>query len=120
SDRARNPAEVRPPLLWIMLEMWTADQPHLVRFSRPCLARDNRAAVISGDFDMSYKQVTVFGGSGFLGRQIVKRLAGDGAAVRVAVRPPERAAFLTELSTAGPITTVYADVWHEAMVGPAV
>ena len=69
---------------------------------------------------MSYSQITVFGGSGFLGRQIVKRLAGNGAAVRVAVRHPERAAFLTELSTAGPITTTYADVWHEATVGPAV
>ena len=69
---------------------------------------------------MSYSQVTVFGGSGFLGRQIVKRLAGDGAAVRVAVRHPERASFLTGFSTAGLITTVYADVWDEATVGPAV
>jgi NADH dehydrogenase len=40
--------------------------------------------------------------------------------VRVAVRHPERAAFLTDLSTAGPITPTYADVWHEATVGPAV
>ena len=69
---------------------------------------------------MSYSQVTVFGGSGFLGRQIVKRLAGDGAAVRVAVRHPERASFLTGFSTAGLITTVFADVWDEATVGPAV
>ena len=53
---------------------------------------------------MSYSHVTVFGGSGFLGRQIVRRLAGDGAAVRVAVRHPERASFLTGLGTAGPIT----------------
>ena len=50
---------------------------------------------------MSYSQVTVFGGSGFLGRQIVKRLAEDGAAVRVAVRHPERASFLTEFGTPG-------------------
>ncbi len=69
---------------------------------------------------MSYSQVTVFGGSGFLGRQIVKRLASDGAAVRVAVRHPEGASFLTKLSSAGPITTVHADVWDEATVGPAV
>ena len=69
---------------------------------------------------MSYGQITVFGGSGFLGRQIVRRLAGDGAAVRVAVHHPERASFLTELSTAGLITTVYADVWNEATIGPAV
>ena len=45
---------------------------------------------------MAYARVTVFGGSGFLGRQIVWRLADDGAEVRVAVRRPERAAFLAE------------------------
>jgi NADH dehydrogenase len=75
---------------------------------------------MSGAFNRSYSQVTVFGGSGFLGRHIVERLASDGAAVRVAVRHPERAAFLTGISTAGLITTVHADVWDEATVGPAV
>ena len=35
------------------------------------------------------KRVTVFGGSGFLGRAIVARLAADGARVRIAVRRPE-------------------------------
>jgi uncharacterized protein YbjT (DUF2867 family) len=69
---------------------------------------------------MSHDQITVFGGSGFLGRQIVRRLARDGAAVRVAVRHPERASFLSELGTAGLITTVHADVWDETTVGPAV
>ena len=68
---------------------------------------------------MTYR-VTVFGGSGFLGRQIVRRLADEGAAVRVAVRHPERAAFLTGTGAAGEITAVYADVWDEASVGPAV
>ena len=62
----------------------------------------------------------MFGGSGFLGRQIVKHLAGDGAAVRVAVRHPERASFLSKVGTPGRITTAYADVWDEATVGPAV
>jgi NADH dehydrogenase len=69
---------------------------------------------------MSGSRVTVFGGSGFLGRQIVRRLAGDGAEVRVAVRHPERASFLTAYGTGGPITTTRADVWDEATVGPAV
>jgi uncharacterized protein YbjT (DUF2867 family) len=62
----------------------------------------------------------VFGGSGFLRRYIVQRLASDGAAVRVAVRHPERAASLTGISPAGLITTVRADVWDEATVGPAI
>ena len=69
---------------------------------------------------MACNRVTVFGGSGFLGRQIVKRLADDGADVRVAVRRPERAAFLTEASGAGRVTAVYADVWDEASVAPVV
>jgi uncharacterized protein YbjT (DUF2867 family) len=64
--------------------------------------------------------VTVFGGSGFLGRRIVQRLAADGAEVRVAVRHPERAAALTGAGEAGQVTTVHADVWDEATVAPAV
>ncbi len=37
---------------------------------------------------------TVFGGSGFIGRYVVKRLAAPGHVVRVAVRDPEAALFL--------------------------
>ena len=69
---------------------------------------------------MDYHRVTVFGGSGFLGRQIVKRLADDGADVRVAVRRPERASFLTKARRAGQIAPVHADVWDEASVTPVV
>jgi len=69
---------------------------------------------------MSGSRVTVFGGSGFLGRRIVKRLAEDGAGVRVAVRHPERASVLTAYGTDGSITTTHADVWDETTVGPAL
>jgi len=64
--------------------------------------------------------VTVFGGSGFLGRQIVKRLAADGTHVRVAVRRPERASFLETFAPGGRIEAVAADVWNEATVARAV
>ena len=69
---------------------------------------------------MAPGRITVFGGSGFLGRQIVRRLAADGAEVRIAVRHPDRAAFLTESRGGGQITALRADVWDEASVGPAV
>jgi uncharacterized protein YbjT (DUF2867 family) len=62
-------------------------------------------------------RITVFGGSGFLGRAIVRRLIEGGAEVRVAVRHPERAAFRTE---AGAVTAMRADVWEEVSVAPAV
>ncbi len=64
--------------------------------------------------------ITVFGGSGFLGREIVRRLAGDGAVVRVAVRHPERAGFLQAFGRAGQIVPLRADVWDQATVAPAV
>jgi NADH dehydrogenase len=66
------------------------------------------------------RRVTVFGGSGFLGRRIALRLAGDGAEVRVAVRHPERAARLGRLGTPGQITAAWADVWDEPTVAPAL
>jgi NADH dehydrogenase len=69
---------------------------------------------------VAHDRITVFGGSGFLGRRIVLRLAEGGAEVRVAVRHPEGAAFLTETGTVGRITAVRADVWDEASVAPAV
>jgi uncharacterized protein YbjT (DUF2867 family) len=69
---------------------------------------------------MAQGRITVFGGSGFLGRRIVRRLAADGAEVRVAVRHPERAARLVEGGEAGRVSAVHADVWDEATVAPAV
>ena len=61
--------------------------------------------------------VTVFGGSGFLGRAIVRRLVEGGAVVQVAVRHPERAALPGGPDVAGTVTAVRADVWDEAIHG---
>ena len=69
---------------------------------------------------MASKRVTVFGGSGFLGRQIVKYLAEAGNDVRVGVRHPDRASFLQRLGRDGRIELVYADVWDESTVARAV
>lgn len=59
---------------------------------------------------MSHRTVTVFGGSGFVGRHLVQRLARQGAVVRVAVRDTEQALFLKTMGNVGQIVPVYADV----------
>jgi NADH dehydrogenase len=52
---------------------------------------------------MRNKVVTVFGGSGFIGRYVVKRLAERGATIRVATRRPDCAMFLRPLGAVGQI-----------------
>ena len=69
---------------------------------------------------MAFKHVTVFGGSGFLGRQIVKSLLVEGVNIRVAVRHPERASFLKRMGREGQIELVRANVWEESTVARAV
>ena len=59
---------------------------------------------------------TVFGGSGFIGRYIVKRLAHKGFVVRVAVRDPEAALFLKPMGAVGQVVPLYASVSDEATV----
>jgi len=64
--------------------------------------------------------VTVFGGSGFIGRYVVRRLAQQGWTVRVAVRRPDRALFLKTMGAVGQVTPVAADVRSERSVAAAV
>jgi uncharacterized protein YbjT (DUF2867 family) len=63
--------------------------------------------------------VTVFGGSGFLGRHVVRALAKLGYRIRVAVRRPELAGFLQPLGRVGQIHAVQANVRHPASVEAA-
>ncbi len=69
---------------------------------------------------MAFKRVTIFGGSGFLGSQIVKSLVDEEVAIRVAVRHPERASFLERMGRDGQIELVHANVWEESTVVRAV
>src|SRR5579862_1047922 len=64
--------------------------------------------------------VTVFGGSGFVGRHLVRRLAREGNRVRVAVRDPEGAHFLKPLGNVGQIVAVPANLGHEGSIKAAV
>jgi uncharacterized protein YbjT (DUF2867 family) len=63
---------------------------------------------------------TVFGGAGFIGRYVVKRLAHQGYIVRVASRDPEGALFLKPMGAVGQIVPLYASVMNEATVHRAV
>lgn len=63
---------------------------------------------------------TVFGGSGFIGRYVVKRLAAAGHIVRVAVRDPEAALFLKPMGSVGQIVPLYAPVTSEQDVAASL
>jgi uncharacterized protein YbjT (DUF2867 family) len=64
--------------------------------------------------------VTVFGGAGFLGRCLVRRLASEGSTVRVAVRHADRARSALRAAGLDQISVFGADVREEASVGAAV
>ncbi len=64
--------------------------------------------------------ITVFGGSGFLGRHLIHRLAKQGWIIRVAVRRPSAANFLKPMGDVGQITPVRAPLGNEAAVQAAV
>jgi len=65
------------------------------------------------------KLVTVFGGSGFVGRHVVRALAKRLYRVRVAVRRPELAGHLQPLGRVGQIHAVQANVRYPASVEAA-
>ncbi|GAB4573966.1 MAG: complex I NDUFA9 subunit family protein [Rhodothalassiaceae bacterium] len=69
---------------------------------------------------MTGSQVTIFGGSGFLGRYVVDRFARAGHPIRVAVRRPHAALFLKPLGDVGQIDILRTDVRNDASVAAAV
>jgi NADH dehydrogenase len=64
--------------------------------------------------------VTVFGGSGFVGSQIVRALARKGARVRVAVRNPGRGYRLRMLGDVGQIEVVQANLRDDGSIARAL
>lgn len=66
------------------------------------------------------KLVTIFGGSGFIGRYIVRRLAKDGWRVRVAVRRPNEALFVKPYGAVGQVEPVFCNVRDDASVQSAL
>jgi NADH dehydrogenase len=64
--------------------------------------------------------VTVFGGSGFVGSQVVRALARRGSRVRVAVRQPGRGYRLRMLGDVGQIEVVQANIRDAASIARAL
>jgi uncharacterized protein YbjT (DUF2867 family) len=63
--------------------------------------------------------ITVYGGSGFLGRHVVRALAKRDYRIRVAVRRPELAFHLQPLGRVGQIHAVQANLRHAPSVNAA-
>lgn len=75
---------------------------------------------MSGESVGAGRIVTVFGGSGFIGRYVVRALARDGWRVRVACRRPDLAFFLQPLGRPGQVVAVQANLRDPVSVAAAV
>jgi NADH dehydrogenase len=66
------------------------------------------------------KLVTIFGGSGFVGRYIARRMAKEGWRVRVAVRRPNEAIFVRPYGAVGQVEPILANIRDDASVAAAI
>lgn len=66
------------------------------------------------------KLVTIFGGSGFVGRYIARRMALQGWRVRVATRRPNEAIFVKPYGTVGQVEPVLCNIRDETSVAAAL
>ena len=62
------------------------------------------------------KLVTIYGGSGFVGRYIARRMAKEGWRVRVAVRRPNEALFVKPYGAVGQVEPVFCNIRDDASV----
>ncbi len=62
------------------------------------------------------KLVTIYGGSGFVGRYIARRMAKAGWRVRVAVRRPNQAIFVKPYGTVGQVEPVFCNIRNDESV----
>jgi len=64
--------------------------------------------------------ITIFGGSGFIGRYVCEALLKAGARLRIASRDPRRGWFLQPLGTVGQFSNIAADLGRPETIAPAV
>ncbi|WP_298498776.1 complex I NDUFA9 subunit family protein [uncultured Maritimibacter sp.] len=66
------------------------------------------------------KLVTIYGGSGFLGRYVARRMAKSGWRVRVAVRRPNEALFVKQYGAVGQVAPILCNIRDDASVASAM
>src|SRR3954454_2241773 len=79
-----------------------------------------RNQVLEKAMSFRYRVATVFGGSGFIGRHLIKRLAKTGTIIRVATRHPSSANFLRTNGSVGQIIPIAVNINDDASVAAAV
>ncbi|MFN3700628.1 MAG: complex I NDUFA9 subunit family protein [Alphaproteobacteria bacterium] len=68
----------------------------------------------------TYKTACIFGGTGFVGRQIVRELAAKGIRIKIATRVPESAYFLRPCGDVGQVVPYFCDYNDPASIQAAV
>jgi NADH dehydrogenase len=66
--------------------------------------------------DMAIRRATVFGGAGFIGRYVVKRLAQQGVVITVVGRQASAANYLTPMGDVGQIARINGSVMDETLL----
>ena len=66
------------------------------------------------------KLVTIYGGSGFIGRYVARRLAKAGWRVRVAVRRPNEAIFVKTYGVVGQVEPIFCNIRDDTSVAEAL
>src|SRR5271169_747309 len=97
---------------------YTLAAPSLMQV-RKLLHRESRVPMAETPYS-SDRLATVFGGSGFVGRHIVRALAREGWRVRAANRRPDLAGFLRPQGTPGQIEPVQANLRYPDSVARAI
>ena len=69
---------------------------------------------------MTNKLAVIFGGSGFVGRHVVRELAARGWRVRVAVRRPHLAQFLRPMGAVGQVQLFQSNIRYPGSVVEAM
>jgi uncharacterized protein YbjT (DUF2867 family) len=83
-------------------------------------ASQKQAEIAMAEVPVTTGLVTVFGGSGFVGRYMVRALARDGWRIRSATRRPDLAGYLQPMGVVGQIHAVQANLRYPDSVEAAV